>query len=315
MDILNESQIIEKLRSKTVLSQNKYYAYYSSWLGGITTDPHYMLLPIDDHMVHRGDGVFEAMKAVNRSVYLIDEHIKRLFESAEKISLKSSYTPDKLKALILALLKQSKQDSAIIRLFLSRGPGNFSVNPYDPPESQLYIIATELAQTSPEIYYTGVKAGISHIPVKQSWMSQIKSCNYLSNVLMKKESIDRKLDFTVGVDPNGYITESATENVLIVDKSGTLTHPPLENILKGTTMLRASELARENNIPTNIRPISVAELESVQEIILAGTTLDILSIVEFEGKKIHNGLPGPISLKLNQLIQEDIASGKKGLAF
>lgn len=308
--ILNDKQLVENLKKQINPFFEEYYAFYSSWFGGIVTNPRMLLLPMDDHMVHRGDGVFEAMKAIGRSVYLLDAHLQRLFNSAEKIALKSPVESQQLKEIILETLRAANQQNATIRVYLSRGPGNFTVNPYDPIAPQLYIVISKLTAPSAKTYTSGVMIGCSEIPIKSSWMAQIKSCNYLLNVLMKKEAVDRNLDFVVGVDAAGCITESATENIMIVDNKGTIVHPTLDFILKGTTMIRACELARENGFSTAVRPISQEELYSAREVMITGTSLNILPVVKCDDHTIGNGKPGSIAKRLNDLMLNDIANGK-----
>ncbi len=312
---LDEKQVFEKVMSQENPYFEDYYAFYSSWFGGIVKNPRMMFLPIDDHMVHRGDGVFEAMKAVNRSVYLMDEHLQRLFSSAEKIALKPSVGLNDIKNTILETLRFANRDDAIIRIYISRGPGNFSVNPYDSIQSQLYVVIARLKSPAPKKYQQGVTIGKSNVPIKSSWMAQVKSCNYLPNVLMKKEAIDRQLDFVIATDVEGYITECATENIMIVDKNGIITHPSLDYILKGTTMVRACELARENGMKTEARSISMDDLLGAREVIITGTSLNVLPVVKFEDHLIGNGKPGDVAKKLNQFILRDIESGNRSTPF
>ncbi len=307
--VMNKEQVLEKLMAKNNSYFEEYYAFYSSWFGGIVTDPHMMFLPIDDHMVHRGDGVFEAMKAIAGSVYLMDEHLTRFFTSAKRISLEPPFTPSELKTIILETLRVANQSEASIRIFLSRGPGSFSVNPYEAIGPQLYIIATRLTPPSSKKYEQGVLIGKSQIPTKPGWLAQIKSCNYLPNVLMKKEAVDRGLDFVIAIDDQGYVTESATENILIIDNQQTIIHPPLDSILKGTTMIRACELAIKNGYLCQSRLISIEDLNSASEVIITGTTLNILPVVKFENNKIGDGTPGPIAKHLNELMLQDIQFG------
>src|SRR5690606_25817987 len=91
----------------------------------------------------------------------------------------------------------------------------------------------------------GARVGKSQVPPKEPWLAKVKTCNYLPNVMMKKESVDRSLDFTVGVDAQGFLTEGSTENIVIVDQGNNLVRPELRQILKGTTMMRTFELAQE----------------------------------------------------------------------
>lgn len=313
--LLDEKQILENLNSKDNRFFEEYYVFYSSWFGGMIKNPRMMLLPMDEHMVHRGDGVFEAIKVVNRSVYLLEEHLNRLFRSAELIQLQPPLGMEAIKQIIFEALRVADRNEAIIRVFLSRGPGDFSVNPYDSVGAQLYVVISKLKQPKAEKFESGVVIGQSVIPVKDSWMAQVKSCNYLPNVMMKKEAIDRGLDYVIGIDDQGFISEGPTENILILDAHGILLHPALKNILKGTTMMRVAELAREIGIQFDARHILPKDLLSASEVIICGTSTGLLPVVKFEGQKIGNGKRGPVTQKLQDLLYNDIQNGPKRSIF
>jgi branched-chain amino acid aminotransferase len=310
--VLDLQSVLHNLQSKKNPFWTQYHAFFSSWLGGITKDPSLMVLPMDDHMVHRGDGVFEAMKAVDRKVFLLKEHLQRLSTSSQSIGISLPYSISEIQDIILQTLKVADQPNALIRLFVSRGPGGFSPNPYDSIGSQLYIAITDLRSPKAELYDKGVRVGRSSVAVKEAWMAQTKSCNYLPNVMMKKESVDRKLDFTISFDHQNFVAESSTENIAMVDEKGILTHPPFENILRGTTMVRAFQLAKEAGLPTAIRTFTEQEILKAQEIFMIGTTLDVLPVTEFDGKKISGGEAGPVARRLLSLVREDF---KKGVSF
>lgn len=315
LPILNEEMIAENLKKQKNRFFDEYYVLYSSWHGGLIKDPHLMLLPIDDHMVHRGDGVFEAIKIVDKGIYLLDEHLTRLFSSAEKISLKPQVNLGQLKEIVIETARAANKSEAMIRIFLSRGPGNFSVNPYDSIESQIYIMIHKPHPPTAEKYEKGVAIGKSQLGIKPTWISQVKSCNYLPNVLMKKEAIDRGLDFVFNTDEDENITECSTENIVLFDQEGVLTHPKLDYILKGTTMTRVFELAEKNKTVTQQRSISIKDLEKAQEVMIVGTTLNVLSAVRYENHLIGGGKPGPLSKELANLIIDDIHSGQKSTRF
>jgi 4-amino-4-deoxychorismate lyase len=308
--LLSTAEAQQKMLQKKQAHQGAYYAMYSSWLGGIVTDPALMTVPLDDHLVHRGDGVFEAMKCVEGRIYLMPEHLNRLFISAEQIALKSPFTQDELKDIILQTARASRQKNATIRLYLSRGPGSFTPNPYDSVGAQVYLAVTSLKPMPAEKYTQGVRIGRSAIPVKDSWLARAKTCNYIPNVMMRKEAVDRGLDFTVGFDAEGFLTESSTENIVLVDKSGCLVHPQLQQILSGTTMKRSFEMAKslKGNLLTGIetKNISLTDILEAREVMMAGTTLDILPVVEFERQKIHDGNVGPVAKKILELLRQDL---------
>ena len=260
-------------------------------------------------MVHRGDAVFEAIKSVGRRIFLMDAHIDRLFVSADKIGLKTTWSKEQIKDIIIQTLKVADRDNTLIRMFLSRGPGGFTTNPYDSIGTQLYVIITELKPPPAVKYEAGVRVNRSAIPVKDTWMAQVKSCNYLPNVMMKKEAVDQKVDFTVAFDNDHFLTESSTENIVILDKSGTLIQPELRNILKGTTMTRALELAKAQGHKVLLKNIQEADLINAQEAMMIGTTLDVLPVTEYQGKKIGDGQVGPIAKKLKAMVEADFKNG------
>ncbi len=133
---------------------------------------------------------------------------------------------------------------------------------------------------------------------------------------MKKESVDRKLDFTVGFDSAGILTESSTENIVILDKDNNLVRPKLAQILKGTTMMRTFDLAQQLLADKTIasiqeRDLTEQDVRSAKEVMMIGTTLDVLPVSSFEGAKIADGHQGPVAKKLLMLLREDIKKGPK----
>ena len=308
--VLDSQQVWQNLNSNKNPFWDQYYAFFSTWHGGIIKDPGaLMLLPMDDHVVHRGDGVFEALKTRGRKIYLLEPHLDRLKASADKIGLPLPMSLKEIAQTIVQTLKVADQSETLVRVFLTRGPGGFTANPYDALASQLYVIVTKLSPPPFEKYINGIKIGKSLIPVKEGFMAQIKSCNYLPNVLMKKESVDRSLDFTVGFDAQGFLAESSTENIMIIDAEGALTHPQLDKILKGTTMTRCFELAKKAGLNTAVKPISEKDLLSAREVIMSGTTFDILPVVSYEAQPIGDGKVGSEAKKLLDLLEDDMKSG------
>lgn len=310
IQILTSEKIASRIQELRHKNQSKYHAMYSSWIGGIIKDPQWMLLPIDDHMVHRGDGVFEALKFINHKPYLLSEHLDRMSRSAEKISLSCSFTKKEIMDIVLATIKASGQDKGLVRIFLSRGPGGFSTNPYESVGSQLHVVITDLMPPSEEKYSRGASIGRSQIKPKDSWFAQIKSCNYLPNVLMKKESVDRDLDFTISFTEEGFVTEGSTENIIILDHNNQLLHPDLSLILKGTMMSRLFELAVQYPIAeikkVSIRNFTENDIKTAREVMMVGTTLDVLPVTSYEGQRIADGRVGPAAKYFLKLLREDM---------
>lgn len=315
LEVISPSEVQSRLAKKEYPAQASYLAMYSSWWGGIITEPSAMVVPVDDHLVHRGDGVFEAIKVINGKIFLLNEHMARLQTSAEKIALALPYSLNEMIDIMKQTLAAAKTQNALLRLYISRGPGGFTTNPYECLGSQMYLVVTEFKPVAAEKYARGVHIGRSAIPVKESWLATTKTCNYLPNVMMKKESVDRKLDFTIGFDQQNFLTESSTENIVIVDKNGNLVRPFLRNILKGTTMVRAFELAKklqEQGLIRDIleKDITEDDLIRASEVMMIGTTLDVLPVTRYEDKELgqgdYRGQVGPVAKALLALLRTDI---------
>jgi branched-chain amino acid aminotransferase len=290
-----------------------YYAMFSSVYGGIVTDPRMMLVPLDDHMVHRGDGVFEALKCVAGNLYNFQGHWERLEKSAAGLELKLPVNRDRLLAVACETIKAGGRPDCMIRIYISRGSGGFSVNPYECPRAHWYVVVTALGQPFMAAHPQGARIGSSMIPVKAPFLVMMKNCNYVPNVLMKKEAVDRGFDFVVGFDDRDLLTESATENVGIVTPEGSLRFPRPGTIMLGTTMLRVMALAEAVVRAGDLRDarfvdIPRAEVQRAAEILLTGTTLNVAAVVDYDGQRVGDGKPGPIWRRLSELLDADIRS-------
>jgi len=289
-----------------------YYAMYSSLYNGIVTDPALMLVPVDDHMVHRGDGVFETFKCVDGKIYNMWAHLERLARSAAAIHLKLGLTLEEIADIVVKTTAAGAHADALVRVLISRGPGSFGVNPYDCPTPQLYVTVYRLPPAFMDKHPEGARVMTSAIPVKRPFYAGVKNCNYLPNMLMKKEAIDAGVDFVVSFDEEGNVAEGPTENVGIVTAERELVFPSLGGILRGTTMMRVMELADTSADPAIIatvafRAISRNQLLAASEILIVGTTPNVTSVREFDGHPINGGELGPAYHELSRLLLDDIA--------
>lgn len=283
--------------------QSTVKSFYSSFFKGYGTDPRGALIAFEDHLVHRGDGVFEAIKFVDKKIYLLEPHLLRMQRSAEKVFLDLPEDFFELPQILVNLIELSGLSIGIIRCFISRGMGGFSVNPLDCPQSQLHVFVTSLLPISEEKYALGVSIDVSRWIGKQGFWSQIKSCNYLPNALLKRESVLKSVDFLISLNEDGSLGEGPTENIIWVDSQGNLCKPKANHILQGCTMNRTLRLAKEQlGINTLEKALTVKELESAKELMMVGTTLDVLPISRWA----HRAYPvGPVYQTLLQLVRQD----------
>lgn len=310
MKLIEAEAFADVLHTAYRAGQKAYYLFYSSLWDGYVTDPALMQVPFDDHLVHRGDGVFETLKCLNGAIYNLDAHLQRLQRSAYAIGLTYRRGADAIREKVLEALEIAAQPDCAVRIVLSRGPGGMGVSPSESHGTALYILIYQGGQPFMKGHPQGAKLRKSRIPVKAPVFATAKTCNYIPNVLMRAEAEVWGADFMVGVDEQGHITESATENIAMVSRSGRLVFPELTTVLAGTTMLRVAELAQPLTADGTLkgvcfRPIREEELLEAREIFAIGTTLNVASIVEYNGEPVGNGKPGPIGRMLDDLIERD----------
>ena len=299
------------LRSSRQPFHDGYYAMFSSVLGGIVTDPVLMLVPVDDHIVHRGDGVFETMKCVRGRIYNMQAHLARLSHSASSLGLRLPAATNEIGRIVVETVRAGEHRDCGIRLYASRGRGSFSVNPYDCRTSELYVIVTRLDKPFMRGHPEGARVATSSVPPKPPFFAGVKSCNYLPNVLMKKEAVDAGLDFVVSFDSRGFLGEGATENMGIVTRRKKLLFPRLDGVLRGTTMMRvmllAEELVRSGVLKeAAFCDISKRAIRNAAEAVIVGTTRDVVMVREFDDRPIGDGSPGPVYKALSALLSDDM---------
>ena len=244
MKELKPEDFAAALRGSRPAVRTPVYLFYSSLWDAYVRDPALMVIPFDDHLAHRGDGVFETMKCIGGAVYNLDAHLQRLQRSAYQIGLTFRHGAEAIRAKVLEALAAAGRPECSVRVVLSRGPGGMGVSPGECPETALYVAVYGAGRPFMEAHPRGARLRLSAVPPKHPDFATVKTCNYIPNVLMRLEAEAWGVDFVVGADARGHITEGPTENVGIVSKGGVLAFPPLDSVLAGTTMLRVMELAQ-----------------------------------------------------------------------
>ncbi|MGE4293358.1 MAG: aminotransferase class IV [Desulfovibrio sp.] len=311
-EVLGSDAYLAALLNAPRPGMSQVHAFYDHRVGAICRDPRMMLMPWDDHLVHRGDGVFETMKYVGRRIYQVEPHLARLQRSSSAIHLMVPCAWEEIRELIVEVARAGGRENGLVRVLLGRGPGGFGISPDECPRASLYVVAYEIHPKPESVYEKGVTAFKTSIPAKQAYLATIKSIDYLPNVLMKHEAAEKGYDFPLCFDERGFLAEGATENVCIVDQAGKLHIPEFTNALAGTTLMRAVDLIK-NEYDIIFRAITEAEVREAREVIIVGTTTDAISVVRYEGKPIHNVKPGPVSKRIRELLRQDLR--ENGLAF
>lgn len=314
--VLTSADLAARLEDLRRPWHENYLAMYSSQWGGLVTDPVLMCLPADDHLVHRADGVFDVSKCVDGQAYCLKAHLDRLQRSAGAIGLALPPEYDHVLDIIKAAVRAGGVKDVIIRIMVSRGPGGFSTNPHECPASQLYVLIYRLKTPPKRAYEEGVTIISAPVPVKTAFFANIKSCDYLSNVLVKKAAVEAGADFAVTWDENGFLAEGSTENIILVSPGAELLIPEFERTLRGITVTRVTELAQGLAGEGLLRKVRAARIDRglaqrCPEVILCGTSLDVLPVSQWDGRKVGGGRAGPVAKRLRELMLSDMAHNRE----
>jgi 4-amino-4-deoxychorismate lyase len=294
----------------------QFSAFYSSQLGGVVTDPALMILPFDDHMVHRGHGIFDTAGLVGGRIYDLDAHLDRFLGSAERSRLTLPGSRAEMHEIIVKTAAVSGRRDGAIRYWLSSGPGSLELTPAPGSQPGFFVMIFG-GLSYPERWYTeGLRVMTTSYPIKPPLYAITKATNYLPNVLMQMEAKAAGLDNGVFVDEAGHVGESSNMNVAFVTPDGVLRHPKFEHVLPGCTSLRVLDLARAlvGHGPlagVEVCDIPVAEARRAREMLLLGSSVKVAPIVEWDHQPIGDGKPGPASRALLHLLQEDMRSGDR----
>jgi 4-amino-4-deoxychorismate lyase len=316
--VFTAEQAFAGLRRTVHSKATNFYAMYSSVLGGIVTDPALMVLPLDDHMVHRGHAVFDTAALIHGMLYQLDPHVDRLIRSAEGARIPLPFPRERLRQIILETAAAGRQREASVRYWLSAGPGGYGLGPAECVGSSFYVIIFK-QEAYPESYYEeGIRLITSDVPIKPPLFARIKSTNYLPNVLVVLEAKDRGADNGVFIDQRGMVAESSNMNVAFVTKDHVFRHPSFEAILSGITIQRvlefAQRLVQQGALKTiRLADIAVEEARDAAEMMLIGSSIKVAPVVEWDGQKIGDGKPGPITKKLLEMWNEDTRSAQDQL--
>jgi 4-amino-4-deoxychorismate lyase len=316
--IFNGEQAITRLRETVHGKAANFYAMYSSILGGIVNDPAVMVLPLDDHMVHRGHGVFDTATLTHGMLYQLDAHLDRLIQSAEGARIPLPSPRQELRRIILDTAAASRQRDGSIRYWLSAGPGGYGLGPAECVGSSFYVIVFKQEAYPQSYYHKGIKIITSKVPIKPPLFARIKSTNYLPNVLVLLEAKDHGADNGIFIDERGMVAESSNMNVAFVTEDRVFRHPPFEAILPGITIQRVLEFARllvrqDVLSAIDLAAVPVQKGREAAEMMLIGSSIKVAPVVEWDGQKIGDGKPGPIARKLLEMWNEDATAAQDQL--
>lgn len=273
------------------------------------------VITVFDHGFLYGDGVFEGIRAYNGRVFKLREHISRLYESAHSIMLPIPCSPEEMISSVIDTVKANKLQDAYIRVVVSRGEGDLGLDPRKCSSSRVVIIADKIVLYPEELYNKGLQVitVATRRNIADALDPQIKSLNYLNNILVKIEANRAGVMEALMLTANGYVSEGSGDNVFIYRKGTLITPPTYLGALEGITRGVIMELAREEDIPVQERPFTRHDVYVAEECFLTGTAAEVIPVIEVDSRLIGSGKPGPVTRRLITRFRE--LTGKVGEAL
>ncbi len=276
------------------------------WLHDRLVDEDQAKISVFDHALLYGDGVFEGIRVYGGKIFEFGAHLDRLYDSAKAIRLDIPMDKETLADAVNKTLEANNVVDGYIRLIITRGIGDLGLDPLICAEAGIIIIADSIQLYPKELYETGLKV-VSAATIRNHPLSlppQIKSLNYLNNILAKIEALDKGVSEAIMYNHEGYVAEAVADNIFIV-KNGVIYTPPTQaGSLPGITRAVVMRLAKAENIEVVEKNLVRFDLYVCDEFFLTGTAAEVIGIVEMDGRVIGDGKPGPITRLLRKRFYE-----------
>lgn len=260
-------------------------------------------IDIEDRGYQFGDGIYEVIRVYNGHLFTKDEHIQRLYESAEKISIRIPFSKKDLMQRLEELVETNQLDTGIIYLQITRG--TYTRQHGFPSEE---IIPTYVAYTREmPIPQVSMDNGVKGLLVEDiRWLRcDIKSLNLLGNILAKQQAAEAGC-YEAIQHRGEEITEGSSSNVFIVKDNCVITRPATNLILNGITRQVILKLCKENGIEYKEQIFTVNDLKQADEVFISSTTSEVMPIVQINELQINSGTPGKVTKKLQNLFKREI---------
>ncbi len=259
-----------------------------------------------DHGLLYGDGVFEGIRAYNGRVFKLKEHIDRLFNAAKAISLNIPLSKEEMTEVVLESCRKNGIADGYIRLVVTRGFGDLGLSPLKCPNPTIICIAATIALYPPEFYDIGLKVITSTVRRNKATIidPQVKSLNYLNNILARIEADRAGAPEALMLTEDGLVAECTGDNIFIV-RGGEIWTPPIHmGILDGITRSTVIELAVKNGYTVKEKAFTLFNVITSDECFLTGTAAELIAVTELDGKVIGNGKAGAVTSELLAIFQK-----------
>ncbi len=259
-----------------------------------------------DHGFLYGDGVFEGIRAYSGRIFRLEEHLERLYASARAILLDIPLSHAEMAEVVCESCRRNNLRDAYIRLVVSRGRGDLGLDPRKCAKPTVVCIADGIALYPEELYERGLT--IMTVPTRRNGIENlspnIKSLNYLNNILGKLEANQAGYAEVLMLNDQGLVVECTSDNIFLVKGAALLTPPPWVGILKGITRAVVMDLGRQAGLDVREAVLTRMDVWSADECFLTGTGAEAIPVVGCDGRTIGSGHPGPVTVDMIRRFRE-----------
>lgn len=276
------------------------------WFDGKLVDRSEAKVSVFDHGVLYGDGVFEGIRFYSGRIFQLKEHIRRLIDSARYIMLTIPYSEEELIEACCDAAKASGLSDGYIRLVVTRGEGTLGLNPANCSKPCTFVIADEIALYPQEHYINGLKLITSSFrrPTPEALSPQVKSLNYLNNIMAKSEAVRYGAGEALMLNEAGNVAECTGDNIFMVKNKVVLTPPVTDGALDGITRRVVLQICHELCIETKEVTMNRYDVTCADECFLTGTAAEVIPVAELDARPIADGRPGVITRRILARYQE-----------
>ena len=257
-------------------------------------------ISVFDHGLLYGDGVFEGIRFYNGRVFRLEQHIRRLYDCAKSVLISIPMTPSEMIKATCETVAANRLQDGYIRLVVTRGVGPMGLSPYKCPRPSIIIIASTITLYPKEAYENGLTMATvaTRRPSHDILSPQVKSLNYLNNIMAKVEAIQAGAEEGLMLNDVGLVAECTGDNLFII-RDGVISTPPLTaGALDGITRGVVFEIARDLGIPIRERDLSRHDIFTADECFLTGTAAEVIAAVKLDQRSIGSGKPGALTQKI-----------------
>jgi len=270
------------------------------WIDGRIVDGSEARIPVTDHGLLYGDGIFEGIRVYGRRVFRLEAHMARFETGARAIALDLPGGIAAVREIVLQTVRAYGADEAYIRLIATRGEGALGVDPTTCPRPRLICLVDRVRIYPTEKLVAGIDLATASVrrPPADVLDPRGKSLNYLNNVMAKLEARQRGADEALLLNTRGMVAETSVANIFAVRSGALLTPPASDGALEGVTRATVLDLAAALGIPAHERTLGRFDLFAADEAFLTGSGAGIVPIRSLDGRTLGSGTPGPVYEKI-----------------